>query len=60
MEDFYNPIDFSRIIGYPRELLEIAIENLPDFRNNGDANLTSKPLGGVLVSGVIHIFMRMF
>jgi hypothetical protein len=38
MDDFYNPIDFSIIIDYPHELPEVAIENLPDFCNNGDAN----------------------
>jgi hypothetical protein len=60
LDKFYDPIDFSRIIGYPHELPEIAIENLPDFHNYGDAKLTSKPLGSVLVNGVIHMFMRMF
>jgi hypothetical protein len=60
MDDFYKPIDFSRIIGYPHELPEIVIENLPDFHNNGDANPTSKPLGSVLMKGVIHILMRVF
>jgi hypothetical protein len=38
LEDFYNTIDFSRIIGYPCELPKADIENLPDLCNNGDAN----------------------
>ena len=45
LDKFYDPIDFSRIIVYPHELLEIAIENLLDFRNYGDANAHIKAFG---------------
>ena len=45
MEDFCKPIVFSRIIGYPHELPKIAIENLHDFRNYGDANAHIKAFG---------------
>jgi hypothetical protein len=38
MDGFYNPIDFSKIIGYPHELPEAAIENSPAFRNGDNAN----------------------
>jgi hypothetical protein len=37
MGTFYSPIDFSGIVGYPHDVPEIVIENLPDFRNYGDA-----------------------
>ena len=38
IEDFYNPLDFSRIVGYPHDLPEIVIENFPYFHDNNDAN----------------------
>jgi hypothetical protein len=45
MDDFYSPIDFSRIVGYPNDLPEIVIENLPDFRDNSDANAHIRAFG---------------
>ena len=45
LDNFFNPIDFSRIFGYPHELPEVAIENLRDFHNNGDANSHIKAFG---------------
>ena len=38
MDDFYNPIDFSKIIGYPHELPEATIENSLAFRNGDNVN----------------------
>jgi hypothetical protein len=38
LDQFYNPIDFSEIIGYPQYVPEIFNENLPDFHNYGDPN----------------------
>jgi hypothetical protein len=45
MDSFYKPIDFSRIVGYPHDLPKIVIENLPDFRNYGDANAHIRAFG---------------
>jgi hypothetical protein len=45
MDSFYKPIDFSRIVGYPHDLLEIAIENFRDFHNYDDANAHIKAFG---------------
>jgi hypothetical protein len=28
---FWNPIDFSGIVGYPHDIPEDAIDNIPDF-----------------------------
>jgi hypothetical protein len=45
MGAFYSPIDFSGIVGYPHDVPEIVIENLPDFRNYGDANAHIRAFG---------------
>ena len=31
MGGFWNPIDFSGIVGYPHDISEDAIDNIPDF-----------------------------
>jgi hypothetical protein len=31
MDGFWNPIDFSGIVGYPHDISEDAIDNIPDF-----------------------------
>jgi hypothetical protein len=31
MDSFWNPIDFSGIVGYPHDISEDAIDNMPDF-----------------------------
>jgi hypothetical protein len=31
MDDFFGPIDFSGIVGYPHDISEDAIDNIPDF-----------------------------
>ena len=38
MNNYYRPCDFSRIVGYPHEVPEKAIDKLPSFQ--GD-NVTS-------------------
>ena len=45
MDDFYNPIDFSKIIDCLREFPEAVVENLLDFRNYGDANAHIRAFG---------------
>jgi hypothetical protein len=45
INDFYNPIDFSKIIDCLREFPEAVVENLPDFRNYGDANAHIRAFG---------------
>jgi hypothetical protein len=37
MGGFYCPLDFSGIVGYPRDISEDVIENIPDFHDYGDA-----------------------
>jgi hypothetical protein len=36
-----NPIDFSGIVGYPHDIPEDAIDNIPEFFDHGHAVLTS-------------------
>jgi hypothetical protein len=31
MDSFWNPLDFSGIVGYPHDISEDAIDNIPDF-----------------------------
>jgi hypothetical protein len=31
MDGFWNPIDFSGIVGYPHDISEDAIDNIPEF-----------------------------
>jgi hypothetical protein len=31
MDGFFDPIDFSGIVGYPHDISEDAIDNIPDF-----------------------------
>jgi hypothetical protein len=45
MEDFYNPIDFSGIVGYPHDISDDVIENLSDFHDYGDACAHVKAFG---------------
>jgi hypothetical protein len=34
MEDYFSPLDFSNVNGYPRVLPEKAIDKLPAFQGN--------------------------
>ena len=45
MSDLTKPFDFSGIVGYPHDVPEIVIENLPDFHNYGDANAHIRAFG---------------
>jgi hypothetical protein len=45
MEDFYNPIDFSGIVGYPRDIFDDFIQNLSDFHDYGDVCAHVNPFG---------------
>jgi hypothetical protein len=45
IKDFYNPLDFSGIVGYPHDISEDVIENLPDFHNYGDASAHIRAFG---------------
>jgi hypothetical protein len=38
MDDFYSPIDFSGIVGYPHDISEDVIDNIPDFYDHDDAS----------------------
>jgi hypothetical protein len=38
MDDFYNPIDFSGFVGYPHDISEDVVDNLPDYNNRDDAS----------------------
>jgi hypothetical protein len=38
MGGFYSPIDFSGIVGYPHDISEDVIDNIPDYHNHGDAS----------------------
>ena len=38
MGGFYSPIDFSGIVGYPHDISEGVIDNIPDYHNHGDAS----------------------
>jgi hypothetical protein len=38
MDDFYDPIDFSGIVGYPHDESQDAFENTPDYCDHVDAN----------------------
>jgi hypothetical protein len=31
MDGFWNPIDFSGIVGFPHDIPEDAIDNIPEF-----------------------------
>ena len=37
MGGFFDPIDFSGIVGYPHDIFEDAIDNIPDFFNHTHA-----------------------
>jgi hypothetical protein len=51
IKDFYNPIDFSKIIDCPCEFPEAIVENLPDFHNNDDAYSHIKAFGWCINEG---------
>jgi hypothetical protein len=36
MDDFYNPIDFSGIVGYPHDIPKDVIDNIPYYEDHGD------------------------
>ena len=57
---FFDPIDFSGIVGYPHDISEDAIDNIPVFFIILILVLTSGLSLSVSRSGVIHLFMRMF
>jgi hypothetical protein len=38
MDDSYSPIDFSGIVGYPHDISEDVIDNLPDYHDYGDGS----------------------
>ena len=61
MDNYYGPCDFSKIVGYPHEVPEKAVDKLPSFQ--GD-NVTSAKAHSeisiyVLQDGVWHTTMRM-
>jgi hypothetical protein len=59
MGGFWNPIDFSGIVGYPHDISEDAIDNIPEFdHNHAGAHIVA--FTKFIRSGVIHLFMRMF
>ena len=60
MGGFFDPIDFSGIVGYPHDISEDAIDNIPVFFIILILVLTSGLSLSVSRSGVIHLFMRMF
>jgi hypothetical protein len=35
---FFDPIDFSGIVGYPHDISEDAIDNIPDFFDHAHAS----------------------
>jgi hypothetical protein len=45
LDKFYNPIDFSEIVGHRPDVPKIVIENFPDFCNYGDANAHIRGFG---------------
>jgi hypothetical protein len=59
MSYLLKPIDFSGFVGYPHDIFEDVIDNLPDYHNYGDASAHIRAFTNVLMSGVIHLFMRM-
>ena len=38
MDSFWNPFDFSGIVGYPHDISEDVIDNIPDFYDHDDAS----------------------
>ena len=60
MDDFFGPIDFSGIVGYPHDVSRDVLENTPDYCDHDDANTHIRASINVLMNGVIHLFMRMF
>jgi hypothetical protein len=60
MDGFWNPIDFSGIVGYPHDISEDAIDNIPDFFDHTHAGAHIGLSLSLSRSGVIHLFMRMF
>ena len=38
MDDFYDPIDFSGIVGYPHDRSSEAFENTPNYGDHDDAS----------------------
>jgi hypothetical protein len=45
MRGFYSPIDFSRMVGYPHDISEDVIKNIPDFHNYDDASAHIRAFG---------------
>jgi hypothetical protein len=38
MDNFYDPIDFSRIVGYPHDVSQDVFENTPEYCDHDNAN----------------------
>jgi hypothetical protein len=38
MDGFYDPIDFSGIVGYPHDISKDVIDNVPDYNDHDDAS----------------------
>jgi hypothetical protein len=60
MDDFYDPIDFSGIVGYPHDRSSDVLKTLLTMVIMMMLVLTSGPSLNVLMNGVIHLFMRTF
>jgi hypothetical protein len=38
MDGYHDPIDFSGIVGYPHDISEDVIDNVPDYNDHDDAS----------------------
>jgi hypothetical protein len=45
MDGFYSPLDFLGIVGYPHDISEDVIENIPDYHNFDDASAHVRAFG---------------
>jgi hypothetical protein len=59
MDGFCYPIDLTGIVGYPHDISEDVIDNIPDFHNHDDGSAHVRAFTNLLRNGVIHLFMKM-
>jgi hypothetical protein len=45
MGGFYDPLDFSGIVGYPHDISEDVIDNIPDYHNFKDVEAHVRAFG---------------
>ena len=45
MSGYYEPIDFSGFVGYPHDMSDDVIDNIPDYHNFDDASSHVRAFG---------------